>query len=377
MLRLSLQRALLFGCACVAPAGCGNGSAGGADASTDSGVIVGGMDGGVMDGGGSDAGGLTTTIRLAHLSPDTGNVDLCYRAPNAQVFTGPVFSPSPTDAGAGEPDAGDSGTSDADGGSGQDAAADAPVDAPPGGDAAPDSGEADAGGDAASADGSASDGEAEDGGGPPGLAYLHVSAYAPLRGAGTFDLAIVAAGQGSCTAPIVEARVTLDAGKQSTVVLLGLTSVDGGPQAAAVVAFTDDRTVASESTRTRFIHAALGTTSSAPEGPLQAGIVTGTTTIPFAATILPQQAATPGVTPAVDVLGYHTDGLLAAPQAVTLGPAADAGGAAWTGAPSDLGLEAASVHTAFVVSDPQGALAVLWCSDTTEGNQAPTCVTLH
>lgn len=61
-----------------------------------------------------------------------------------------------------------------------------------------------------------------------------------LPTSGTFDIAVVAAGQTSCLQHLLVGQVTIDAGEQSTVVVMGVPGQDGGPSALTMAGFVDD-----------------------------------------------------------------------------------------------------------------------------------------
>jgi hypothetical protein len=342
--------------------GCSGGKNGGAaDASADSyGVHVTG-DGAGGDGegeGGDTAMGEQTTMRLAHASPDLGPVDFCWRQSGNASFTGPVLGGDlPPEAGpkddGGQDGAGDSAPGDAADASGDEA--DGWTEA-----GLPESGTPETG----------TPGTA-DGGMPAVLVFGTMSPDVLLPSAGTFDIAVVAAGQTSCAARRLAGTVTLDAGKRATVVLMGLAALDSGPDALTIVAFTD-APLDPQTARVRMIHAALGTASEPATGPLS--VKAGDTAI--AAEVDPMMTSTPSTTPAVDALGYSTLSAFVPPTVLQLGTVGDAAPGHWTTAGSDLAVEPGTSHTGIIVSLGQGDLGIAWCGDAPTNRGAATCAVL-
>jgi hypothetical protein len=358
---------------------CSSHDEGPSDASPDYfGVTTPPGDGAPADGGSDAAPSATATMRLAHMVPDLGPLDFCWRASGSATFTGPMLHAA-LDAG---PDAGDASLdgspTDADADAGDDAAglADAGADATVDADAA--NGAADAAPADAAIDAAPVDAAAPDGGGTPALDFGEITPDETLPGGGTFDLALVAAGASTCAQPLVVQAVTLDAGKRATVVAMGLAARDAGSSAAlSLAAFTDDVAIDPAHARVRMIHAALG----APDGsagapPLEVSLVAGSAAIPVAAELDPRRATTPSAQdPSVDALGYAALDPIASPAAIRLTAVGDAGaGATWTTAlVGDLDTGAGTVHSAFVVSRPAGALGVVWCGENTTSGPAVTC----
>lgn len=329
--------------------------------------------------GGGDAeveGGpaITTTLRLANMSPDLGQVDFCWRVAGASVFTGPV-DVTPLDAGT---DSGDAGVNEA-GEEGGGEAGEAASDAAPDGAAtdAPAETEADAAADGPSettVDGAidatldapeateaGTDAATEDGGpvGPPvQVGFAAVSPQVQLPAAGTLELALVPPNQLSCGKPLFIGRVTLDAGKSYTVTILGLAAVDAGPSALSMAAFTDE-VPGAQTALVRFIHAALGSVGSPPAPSLSVRI--GQTVL--APEVDPASVTTSSTTPPVDSLGYASVSPLtnAAPfEIATLG---DGATRVWDTGFLSPDVRAGSAHTGFLVSLPQDALGIVWCGD--------------
>ncbi len=354
MRRIFVSVLLASACASTALAGgCSGGKAGGAaDASADSyGVKVTG-DGAAGDGEGEEgdsAPPAQTTMRLAHASPDLGPVDFCWRQTGAASFTGPVLG----------------GDLPPEGGS-------------PGGDAGPD-GAAEAGSlDAADVPTDAADGAPEasmpmppDAGTPGDLVFGTMSPDVLLPSAGTFDIAVVAAGQTSCATRRLAGTVTLDAGKRATVVLMGLAAADSGADALGVVAFTD-APIDPQTARVRMIHAALGAAGQPATGPLF--VNAGNTTI--AAEVDPRMTGAPSTTPEVDALGYATLAPLEPPTPLQLGTLGDVLSSTWTTAGSDLAVQAGTSHTGIIVTVGQDALGIAWCGDAPTNRGPATCAVL-
>lgn len=315
MLRL-LSAITLFAAVAAAADACGDPTPGAADASSDVyGVIPpaeAGGDDATSDGGTS----VWTTMRLAHLSPDAGPIDFCWRPAKTATFTGPVLRPAGVDAG-GASDAGD--------------------------------------------------------------AQAHALEFAGMSGdvsfpvSGTVDIAIVAAGETSCDAPKLVDQVTLDAGKHATVALVGLARPApgdaGGDAALSIVAFTDDPTPDAQAARVRVIHAALGWAAGADVAPSLA-VHTGDEAV--SARVSPRQASKPSTTPPVDALGYAAVAPIAGSAPIRLDALDDAGGATWSASPFDLDMAAATVHTAFIVSLADG-LGVLWCREAKTSSPLAAC----
>lgn len=366
---LAAQAALLGACSST--------DEGGSDASPDYfGVMTPAGDAAQGESGDDGGASATATMHLAHMAPDLGPLDFCWRASGAATFTGPVLHAT-VDAGPAARDASlDGPPLDADAAGAADAGADAMIDADAGDDATADAASGDAATDAAPIDAAA-----PDGGGTAGLDFGELTPDETLLSGGTFDIALVAAGASTCAQPLVVRAVTLDAGKRATVVVMGLSSADAGSAAAlSLAAFTDDATIDPAHARVRMIHAALG----APDGhagapALEVSLTAGGTTVPVAAELDPRHASTPSAQdPSVDALGYTTlepSIGVGSPAAIRLQALGDAGaGGTWTTAPIDhLGTGAGTVHTAFVVSRPAGELGVVWCSEDKTSGSAVTC----
>lgn len=271
----------------------------------------------------SDAGPPTTTMRLAHLAPDLGAVDFCYRPAKSSSFEGPVL-----DRGAAGP------KSDA-------AAADADA---------------------------ASDADA----GSQGLAYASVSTYTTLAVAGPLTIALVPAGASSCAGAMFVADVTLDPGKLSTVAVLGRRDADAA-DGLGLVAFIDDHETLAKKARVRFVHAASGTSV-----PIAVRAV-GAQAVLTAERIEPRRVAAASPSIPVDDLGYATIQPLPPPTSLAIAPVAaqDAAAGGWQTAASDLGLVGGSLHTGFVLSGAANPFEVLWCTDTSTTVARTTCLVVR
>ena len=278
---------------------------------------------GASDGGGAPGDATTTSFRVAHFAPDLGLVDFCYRAPHGDAYVGPVLTVGP----------------------------------------------------APGANARAHDVNASDAGlAAPALGFRSVTGYIQAAGSGTFTVALVAADSHSCSAPLLEAKVTLDAGKRATIALMNGAGSDAGDMSLAAIAFVDDATPDPAFTRVRFVHAALGDATHAATGPLAASWANGGGTVTLAGDILPMHASTPsGAAPAIDALGYGATAALAG-GSIRLAGKADAATVAWTSAWSDLGLAAGTVHTGFVAT--ASPLVVVWCDDATADLAFTRCATL-
>lgn len=292
-----------------------------------------------------DADAPATTMRLAHLAPELGPVDFCYRTAKTTSFLGPVLGggigTTPLDAGGDGGDAGD------------------PADA----------------GDDDGGDGSVADA------GAANVGYRTVSRYLNLSAAGPLTIALIAPGATSCATPLFTADVTLDPGKLSTVAIVGRVDNDGGSDALALVAFVDDRMTMPGKARVRMIHAALGVSATnRPPSDALSVRVTSSQTLSVADRIEPKKAASPSATVPVDSLGYATIGALPSPAQLAVGAApgtttmGDAGIDSWVSKSGELDLRGGSLHTGFVLSaDEQQPFEVLWCTDTSTSGERTTC----
>ena len=343
--------------------GCRDTTAVSLDASDEHGIIGNPTDASGVDASAPDAGMLTTTLRLANLSPDLGPIDFCYRAPAMQTFNGPVLSPGMPGMTAGD--------------AGAEAAADASAET---GDAAAplDGGPRDATPEAASVPDASVEETGPDTGldaGPPGVPTFQITSYLQLEGAGTFDFAIVRAGALTCDKPLYTAQATLDSGKSSTLALMGIAAAEAGAgDALRAVTFTDDPTVVMTSFRARFIDAAFGfgmtPTHGAWQVSLGGGMISSLGVVPLG------DHSAPSSTPPVDPLGYLTGVPVSPPAALHLDAADDAGAFSWATSSVDLGLAGGSVHTGFIVSDARGLLDVLWCNESNLATPMMSCALL-
>jgi hypothetical protein len=393
--------------------GCSVSSAGQNDASDEHSLTGSNPEAGEGDASDASALTLTTTLRLAQLSRDLGPIDVCYRASSAQTFSGPIFSsqPVPIDAGVGVGDGGlvdaaidspslDSSVAVPDAGPTDATIQDSTVTDSPAPDAtSPDAASFDAGpSDAGTAEVGADSGPAitdaavgdatTEAGASSGLAYLQVSNYVTIQGAGTFDIVVVSAGQGSCTSPIVDRKLTLDDGKRTTLALFGSAALEAGANGALdMIAMVDDPSVVAGETRTRFFDSArLLADVGLPESPEPLLVsVIGMPTLDLATIVLGAAPGPSSNAPTQDALGYHTDVPVSGLSRLRIerAPAADgpdgsteAGAALWLSSPQDLHLDPGSIHTGFVVGNPAGDLATLWCDDTSFGSAASACTLL-
>lgn len=252
----------------------------------------------------------TALVRLAQLAPLLGAVDFCLRAKDATYFDGPYFFAPKS------PDAGEAGTNAA-------------------------------------------------------ASYPGVSRYVQVPATGATDVAIVAAGQGSCLSPKLTGMVTIDPNKRLTIAVMGATKdADAGVRALGISMFVDDTTSHADAARLRIIHGALGIDTVQGPGTLSASVGFGNSIAPVAATIHPRQASSPSnVNPIVDALGYHDLVPIAGLSSLRF-VAVNPQGGPWSTAAADLGLASNAVRTAFVVSVQQG-LGVIVCSDLPSGGDTP------
>ncbi len=366
---LALLAALLVPCAAAIPAGGCNNQGAAADAGGDGTIVMAGGDSGSEDAEGDGSGVLSSTMRLANMSPDLGPVDFCWRVAGSGSFTGPVIA-TPLDAGMGTgpqdaSDAGDAAVEAESLDAGSEEAAE---------DASPDEaveGEADASSDASSdasvdalapsTDGGETSFDATasvEAGVPVQVAFGAMTAFVELPAIGTLDIALVSPGQLSCNVPAFVGHVTLDPGKPATVAVMGLHGVDAGAASALVMrSFTDEPTSA-EGIQVRFVHAALGWPGSddpAPPLAVQAGSAL------LVPELDPTEIAAPSASPAIDSLGYASAPTFDAPAPIELLSLGDASPRTWTTAFFSLGLVPGTSHTAFVISLGQGALGIAWC----------------
>jgi hypothetical protein len=298
-------------------------------------------------------------MRVAHLSPDLGPIDFCYRGALAGTFVGPVLSAGSRATGGGPPSK--------DAGSSSDAGA------------------------ALEASSPSEEAGTEEAGARPSLSYRSVSNYRNLEVAGPIRIAIVEAGATSCANPIATAEATLDPGKLATIAIMPPLGVGDAAAPVDIVKLSDDRTTNPASARVRVIHAAVGSgeAQTRGSGPLAVRVV-ATKTSTVADRVEPRRAASESPAIAVDALGYATLAPFPSPASIAIGPAAtdggaDAGFSPWQSGASDLELRGDSLHTAFVLTDrsPHASLAtaawfeVLWCADTTTSGDQTACVVIR
>jgi hypothetical protein len=411
--RQALSLALSLACL-PATWACSSSSEGPTDAADEHSLTGSNPDGGAGEAGDGGALTLTTTLRLAQLSRDLGVVDVCYRSPSSQTFSGPIFASAmiPVDSGAGSDGAARDGATDA-ADTGQVVASDAGQDATvtdatrsdsSASDATLSDAATDAEGDTSVRDAAPSDaleeapardasspdaGDAStpdaspEAGSSSGLAYLQVSSYVTIQGAGTFEIIVVPGGQGSCTSPILDRKVTLDDGKRATLATFGSAGAEAGAyDALDLVAMVDDPSIAMGGTRTRFFDSARNApdAGAVPSPPELLVSVVGSPTLELAL-VVPGAAPMPNATPpTADALGYHTDVPVAAPAQLRIQADADGGLDAsaplWVSTPVDLHLDPASLHTGFLVRSALGEFAVLWCDDTSFGSASSACTLL-
>ena len=302
--------------------------------------------------GPSDAQSAATTMRLAHVAPDLGPVDFCYRMAKTSSFQGPVLGGG---LGATTLDAGTAG----DGGDASSANLDAGI---------TDAGITDAG-------------TSDEDGGAASVGYRTVSRYLTLEASGPLTIALIAQGATSCAAPLFTADVTLDPGKLSTVAIVGVRGADAGDAPLSLAAFTDDRTTTTAMARVRMIHAALGVPGGRDAAGALAVRAASAQTVTIAERVEPKKAGAPSAAVPVDSLGYATlapvpsPAHLAVGAATMTGPATtDAASDSWVSQAAPLDLRGGSLHTGFVLTgQEQQPFEVLWCTDTSTSGDRTTC----
>jgi hypothetical protein len=374
---LALLAALAVPCAATLPAsGCST-PGGSADASTDGTYVLPGPDGGSEDAETDGGSSLSSTMRLANMSPDLGAVDFCWRVAGASTFTGPVIM--------GSLDGGAMGPAPQDASEEADAAAEA-SDAEAGAlDAAEELAAEEGGGDAAASDAAsdAAEADASDGGTgeagqaageagvPVQVSFGAMTGFVQLPAIGTLDIALVRPDQLSCDSPEFIGHVTLDPGKNATVALMGLLGADGGSESALVMRSFTDEPADEQTPRVRLIHAALGWPGGAGPAPALAVQVGSTLLAPE---IDPGQIAMTSTSAGIDSLGYVTAPVFSSPAPVELFTLADAAPQTWTTPFFALGLHAGTSVTAFIVNTGGGALGVAWCGGSQSGELPGSCV---
>ncbi len=305
----------------------------------------------------ADGSALTATVRFVHLAANLGPVDFCLRGAGDEAFTGPVLG----------------------GGLGPDGGQDAGATNGDGGDAQSDGGES--GTDEGGADGSATEGD-------PALAPRTMTNYVSFAGSGTFDVAVVSAGQKSCASPLATLKVTVDPSKLTTVVLSGdytaspagsdAGASDGGAGTLRIFRVLDDPTLDPKQARVRMVNAAFGASFVGKAEDLRVDSIGSQKTTIAADVALGTVSSQSVSSPVTDGLGYTLTAPEPPANALALTGIADASfSGTWTSVYTDLGLVAASLHTGFIVSDSTDTLAVLWCSDTSTVGKRVDCRVLH
>jgi hypothetical protein len=375
---LALLAALLAPCAAAIPAGGCTNQGAAADAGGDGTVVMAGGDSSTEDAESDGSGVLSSTMRLANMSPDLGPVDFCWRVAGSGSFTGPVIA-TPLDAGvgAGPQDAAEAGEAGVEAESPDATSEDAAEDAAPDG---PVEGAVDSASDASleTAAPSPDGGETTDGatvsveaGVPVQVAFGAMTAFVELPAIGTLDIALVSPGQLSCNGPAFIGHVTLDPGTPATVAVMGLLGADAGSASALVMkSFTEEPTSA-QGVQVRFVHAALGWPGGdgpAPPLAVQAGSAL------LVPELDPTDVPAPSVSPPIDSLGYVTAPTFDAPAPLELSSLGDASPRTWTTSFFSLGLVPGTSHTAFVVSLGQGALGIAWCGGSQSVELPGSCV---
>lgn len=210
---------------------------------------------------------------------------------------------------------------------------------------------------------------ATDGGdaGGGGFSFGDVSRYFSLESAGPITISIVPAGSTSCgsATALATASVTLDPGKNATVVFFG-EATDGGPK--PIAAFVDDTNTVGGRARIRIIHGAEGF------GAFAARVATTGTAL-LAERVDPRRTGAPSALVPVDTLGYATIAPIDASAALAL-DFFDGGAPPWQSATRDLGLVGGSLHTAFAVKDGSGSVDVVWCADEQSAFDRTSCIRL-
>jgi hypothetical protein len=348
-------------CAAAFPAGGCTNQGAPADASADLTFVTPGGDSGAEDAESDGGPTLTSTMRLANMSPDLGQVDFCWRVTGSSTFVGPVIATS-LDAGV------DVSTPDAAVGEAGDASSSHPVDAAEE-EASSDgdvegSMEASAGIDALAGDDGGGDAaaDAETGatapsGVPVQVAFGQMTGFVSIPAIGTLDIALVSPNQLSCNDPAFIGRVTLDPGKNATVVVMGLSTPEAGPGSGLVMKSFTDEPADPATARVRLVHAALGWPGEDAPTPALAVTLAGQVTVDLAPTDTPVASTSP----LVDALGYVVAPTFAGPAPVSLSTLGDAGTHTWTTDFFQLDLQPGASLSAFVVSQAGGALGLVWC----------------
>jgi len=307
-----------------------------------------------------DGSELTATVRFVHLAANVGSVDFCLRGAGDDAFTGPVLSGGiGTDGGTGG--AKDAGTASIDGSAG-----------------AGDADTADANDDASADDAGNDAGVTQE---QAALAPRTMTNYVSFDGSGTFDVAVVPAGQKSCATPLATLKVTVDPSKLTTVVLAGdydandtndAGGADAGGGTLRLFRVLDDPTLDPKQARVRVVNAAYGAGTIAQD--LHVDVI-GSQKTPIAGDVALGSASNQSLAnPVTDALGYTLIAPVPPANALAISSATDAAASGtWTSVYTDLALHAASLHTGFIVSDTNDGFDVLWCSDTSTVGKRVDC----
>ncbi|MEO6572699.1 MAG: DUF4397 domain-containing protein, partial [Polyangiaceae bacterium] len=195
----------------------------------------------------ADPGVLTAMFRVAHLAPDLGMIDVCYRVSTSEAFTGPLLAELSPPLDASTPD---------------------------------------------------SPTTAVDGGVPDaatfltGIPFRAVTNYFTAPTAASIEIAVVSASDASCSTPRARSRITLDPGKHVTITLMGVAEADAGAIGElALVPFVDDTTPDPSGARSRIIHAALGTNGNSASGPFAVNVIDGAVTTSLSSLVDPRKAS--------------------------------------------------------------------------------------
>jgi hypothetical protein len=298
------------------------------------------------------------TLRFVHAAEGLPALDFCTRKNPQDLFVGPLFGRErPRDGGT------DARPADA---AAMDAANDGPSEA-----------SADAASDAADASTLL------------GVPYLTTSQYVSVEGIGTLEVAVIAAGTGSCANPLATGAVTLESGKLKTAVVYlgtrpsgdaGLDArdavADGGesdaradePRFARLSSYDDTPEITPNRAKVRLVYA-TGEIAPALTATLYATEVTTLGTLEAGQVLRAESdAGTP-----VDALGYAT--VAPRPPPTTLGLRAEGSAAPTLSKTVDLGLIGGSLHTGFVVRSPSRT-EVLWCNDVATDGPRTQCSVL-
>ncbi|MBK6463837.1 MAG: hypothetical protein IPF92_22965 [Myxococcales bacterium] len=304
----------------------------------------------------TEAGARLGTLRVVHAAVGLPALDFCTRTGPQDLYAGPFLGGGRSRDGgiaaeAGDGDAGDAQASDAS--DARDATANGP-------------------------DGAA-----------VGVSFLTASQYVSVEGSGTVEIAMVAAGSGSCAQPLAVGTITLEPGKLKTAVVhltgplspdagnadSGTATADAGPTdagadagraAAGVAAFDDAPDVFPNRATLRLIYASAGVK------PLTATLyATRTTTLGTLAPLSALRAESDAAP--VDTLGYAS--VDPGPPPTTLGLRDEGAPSPSLSAQADLGLTGGSLHTAFVVRDGDKS-AILYCNDVNTVGPRTQCFVL-